>query len=199
MAQVRGQWLEVVCRTLRTQGLFAVVEQSVPVATKTLFARIDPAIWYEEHHELSIYSAIETLRGLTTVRNIGRHVGRNALQVAWFDGGGAIDSFRGTDPSRAFLDFPRVWSLTRRDAGELRCVETQVRQAVTELRSFRYSAHVPWREAWLGQHEGLLRHLHHAGHAEREVVAGSDFILRTKTRWAGALSGVPTGGFRTSP
>jgi hypothetical protein len=199
MAQVRGQWLELLCRTLRQQGLFAVADQSVPASTKTALARIDPAIWYEEHHELSIYSAIATARGLTTVRNLGRHLGRNALQVAWFDGSGAIDSFRGTDPSRAFGDLPRVWALVRRDAGELRCVEHQVRQATTELRSFRYSAHAPWCEAWLGQHEGLLRHLHHAGHAEREVVAGSEFILRTRTRWAGALSGVPTGGFRTSP
>jgi hypothetical protein len=172
----------------------------VPAATKAAIARVDPAIWYEEHHELSIYAAVASLRGATTVRNVGRHVAPNALQVAWFDGAGALERFRGSDPSRAFTDFPRIWSLVRRDAGELRCVETQVRHAVTELRSFRYAAHAPWCEAWLGQHEGLLRHFHHAGHAEREeVVAGGEFILRTRTRWAGALSGVPTGGFRTSP
>lgn len=199
MAQVRGQWLEVLVRTLRQQDLWGVVEQSAPVATKTALARLDPAIWYEEQHELAIYSGLASARGLSTVRNVGRHLARNALQAAWFDGAGAIDSFRGSDPSRAFADFPRIWSLVRRDAGDLRCVETETRHAVTELRSFRYSAHVPWCEAWLGQHEGLLRHLRHAGHAGREVVANSEFILRTRTRWAGALSGVPTGGFRTSP
>jgi hypothetical protein len=154
------------------------------------------ALWYDEAYEHAILTTIATMRGLTTVRNVARSATRTLLSSPWSDVRGPLESLRGHDPRSAFADFPRVWALVRRDAGELRCLEARPREALTELRSLQYATSPAWCEAWLGAHEGLLRQLHHAGHAEREVLAGAPFILRVRTRWAGALSGVPTGGHR---
>ncbi len=199
MALVRGRWLELLRSTLATQQLLGPVAERVSAGARSILSRVDEGLWYDEVYELAIYEAVAALRGPTLVRTLGRHAMRGLLDVVWFDAVGPLESLRGRDPSRAFGDLPRIWSLMRRDAGDMRCVEATMREATTEVRSFHYASNAPFCEAWLGQHEGLLRYFRHAGHAERVTVAGSPFILRVRTRWAGALSGVPTGGMRTSP
>ncbi len=194
MSQVRGHWFPIVRRALQWHGLLDVVEKRVPGATKQLLAQTDPAAFYDEQHVIAMFEAVAAGRDMATVRNVGRYASRLAMQTTWFPVLEPVTRFHDGSPSKGFETLPRLWSAVRKDAGEVRCIEAGTRHAITELRGFRFGSNAAWSEAWLGHHEALLRHLRFAGRAELEPVSGQSFILRVRTSWAGALSGVPTSG-----
>jgi hypothetical protein len=198
MTQLRGHWFPILGRSLQWHGLLDLVEKRLPASTRQLFSQADPAGWYEEQHAVLVYEAVAAARDMLSVRNVGRYAARLAMQTTWFAVLEPVVRFHSRTPAKAFEELPRLWSTTRRDAGEVRCIDSGSRHAVTELRGFRHSSSGAWGEAWLGHHEALLRHLRFAGRAELEPSSAQSYLLRVRTTWAGALSGVPTSG-RASP
>ena len=171
------------------------VEAKLPTLTRKIIHAPDLAAWYDVGHPVAIYEAVLGLRGLPTTREIGRDAARFAMVTVWRDLMHALLGFLGGTPRMAFEQMPVLWSATRRDSGELRCVESSTRHAVTELRGFPYAASVAWCEVWQGHHEALLRQLRFTGTAKLTAVDAPAGIVRVHTEWGGALRGTATNKF----
>jgi hypothetical protein len=92
-----------------------------------------------------------------------------------------------------------LWNATRRDAGEVLCVESSPRHATTELRDFPYASSQAWVHVWLGHHDALLRQLRFAGRADLVTVdppaespPPESPVVRIRVSWGAALTGTPT-------
>jgi len=199
MTQLRGHWFPILGRSLQWHGLLDLTEKRLPPSTRQLLAQADPAAWYDEQHAVTIYEAVAAARDMLSVRNVGRYAARLAMQTTWFAVLEPVVRFHGPTPGKAFEELPRLWNTTRRNAGQVLCIEAASRHAVTELRGFRFASSAAWSEAWLGHHEALLRHMRFAGRAELDAASSNSYSLRVRTTWAGALSGLPTSGAVNPP
>jgi hypothetical protein len=174
--RIAGTWMVALRAALEHQGLFDAVQRALaPDARESLTAPGESA---SEGHELAIYEQLLSTVGVVAVRTTARFATRIALQ--------RLTMYAGSFVEMQLALFDRV-----RPAGpSIVCVEEDTREAVLEISGSSSFEHPAFQQAILGQHEGVLRHLRYAGQAE--LVAEVSGTLRTKTRWAGALSGSAT-------
>ncbi|GAC1352366.1 MAG: hypothetical protein NVSMB1_14510 [Polyangiales bacterium] len=192
MAQIRGSWFPNVHSSLVRHGLLVETDALLPALTRTILHSADLLAWYDEAQAVAIYEAVASLRKAPVCRSVGRDAARYAMVSTWRDMINALIGFIGGTPRMAFEQFPVLWNASRRDAGELRCVESSSRHAVTELRDFPFASNHAWTEVWLGHHDALLRQLRFGGEATLVAVDPSSKIVRVRTSWRSALGGSPT-------
>ena len=199
MAQVRGNWFPSVRSALDRHGVLAATDELLPTTTREIFWGADPAKWFDEGHAVAIYEAVAKLKGVAFCRELGRDAARFAMMTIWSDLMRALQGHVGGTPRMAFEQMPVIWNATRRDAGELHCLESSTRHAVTEVRGFPYTGSAAWVQVWLGHHDALLKQLRFTGRAALELADPAIPVVRTRTTWGGALGGNPTGGFGGTP
>ena len=161
-------------------------DQVLPLVEATTVAALQqPEGWSSADHARSILVALANTRGSLAVRTLGRHIARLALTRLEI----APSSRQGCpfDTTLASL-----WNATHRDCGELAFNEVGLRHAIVDVRGARISTDDTWCEVWLGVQEGVLRHLRHSGCAQLVRDERPPATVRTRTIWAGALSGTPT-------
>lgn len=179
-AQVTASWCAALRTALQHQGLLASVSQSLAADARDLLDESGPAL-ISEASEAALYEHLAATLGPTAVRTTARFAARIALDRS------------GQTGERSFVATQLfLFDATRRSGPLLTCVDEEARQATLEVRGARFLASEPWREALLGQHEGVLRHLGYAGQASIVGDGGVPGTLRTQTRWAGALRGSTT-------
>lgn len=174
---------------LQWHGLLDLTKQrlsatSLRALTEPVGDHVDVAVVVE------VLQAVAAIRGLETVRGVGRHAMRLGLEGPLAALVAPLSTQKGLTPSPVFAEMPRLHAAMHRDAGEVRCVSTERYAATTELVGFR-AADPCWIEGWLGAHEGLLRHFRFSGRATADVTQ-LPRVLRVHTTWAGALSGQAT-------
>lgn len=175
---------------LQWHGLLDLTSQrlspaSLRALTEPVGDHVDVAVVVE------VLQAVAAIRGLETVRGVGRHAMRLGLEGPLAAIVAPLSTQKGLTPSPVFAEMPRLHAAIHRDAGEVRCVATERHAATTEVLGLRAASDPCWIEGWLGAHEGLLRHFRFAGRATADVTA-LPRILRVRTTWAGALSGQAT-------
>ncbi len=175
--------------------MLAEVEGKLPQMTRKILVSPDASAWYDEGHAVAIYELVATIRGAETCREVGRDAARFAMVSSWRDLMQALVGFLGATPRMAFEQMPVLWNATRRDAGELRCVESSTKHAITELQGFPYASSAAWGEVWRGHHEALLRQLRFSGEASIVETDAGAGLIRTHTVWASALRRVPSGNY----
>jgi len=190
VAQIRGTWFASLRASLERHGLLAGIEPGLPSITRHILAQAEPTAWFDEGHAVSIYEAVAAAHDAATCREVGRDAARFAMVSGWRDMMQAIEGLLGNTPRMAFEQLPLVWNSTRKDAGELLCVESSGHQAVTELVGFPYAGSAAWVQVWAGHHEALLRHFRFAGHST--VLTSDPQVVRIRTQWGSALKGAST-------
>jgi hypothetical protein len=141
--------------------------------------------WSSADHERAMLVALANSRGALAVRTLGRHIARLALTRL-----DVAPSSRAGCPFDTTLT--TLWNATHRDCGELSFVDLGLRHAIVDVRGARTATDDTWCEVWLGMQEGVLRHLRHSGCAQLVRDERPPATVRTRTIWAGALSGTPT-------
>lgn len=189
MADVRSTWMPIYRSALQWHGLLDLVKQRL--APSSLRALLEPTSEYVDVQVVAeVLQAVAAIRGLETVRGVGRHAMRLGLEgplAAWV---APLSTQKGLTPAPVFAEMARLHAAIHRDGGEVRCVATERYAATTELVGFR-PLDPCWIEGWLGAHEGLLRHFRFSGRATADVTA-LPRVLQVRTTWAGALSGNAT-------
>lgn len=193
MAQIRGNFFPSVRAALERHALLDVVAADLAVSTRRILEAGEATAWYDEGHLVAVYECVMRLRDASAVRDVGRDAVRFAMSSTWRDLMGALEGLLGGTPRMAFEQMPILWTASRRGEGELRCTESTVRHATTELRSFPWTGSAAWNEAWVGHHEALLRHLRFAGRAWIETHDVASGLLRVRTTWVEAAAN-DTGG-----
>lgn len=168
MAQIRGSFFPNLRAALERRGLLASVADSLAVSSRRILEAAEPTAWYDEGHAVAVYECVLTQTDLEITRKVGRDAARLAMTSSWRELMHALVGLMGGTPRMAFEQMPILWNATRRDGGVLRCSESTVRHAITELRGFPYAKSQAWSEAWVGHHEALLMHLRFAGRAVKE-------------------------------
>lgn len=191
---MRGNWFPSVRAALDRHALLAEVDAELPVTTHNILWNTEAQSWFDEGHAVAIYEAIARARGLEVCREVGRDAARFAMVSAWRDLVQAMVGLMGGTPRMAFEHLPILWNATRRDAGEVVCLESSPRHALTEVRGFPYANSQAWAQVWLGHHEAVLRQLRFAGRAALDPVVG-EAAIRVRVSWGGALGGHATGSF----
>lgn len=194
MARVRGHWFIALREGLDELGLRGVVERSVSPAARAALASPDPVAWHDEAHAVAIYETVVACRDLDGVRGLARLAARRAMQTAWRPLMAPIVRLCADRPGVAFGQLPLLWDAIRREGGEVRCVSTEPRAAITEVRGCAYVGNAAWREWWLGVHEALLRELRVGGRCTVEHLDERTKTLRVRATWSFALAGAPTSG-----
>lgn len=189
MAQVRGSWFSSLNSSLSRHAMLADVESKLPQITRKILLGPDAQAWYDEGHAVAIYELVAQLRGADACREVGRDAARFAMVSTWRDLMQALIGFLGATPRMAFEQMPVLWNATRRDAGELKCVESSTKHAITELRGFPYASSPAWGEVWRGHHEALLRQLRFSGESHLVSTDDAQGLIRTRTEWTSALGG----------
>ncbi|MBK7397755.1 MAG: hypothetical protein IPJ34_16020 [Myxococcales bacterium] len=191
MAEIRASWMPLYQSSLSWHGLLDLVTKRLSPATQRAFLEPAPGEWQDVATVVAVLDVVGQLRDAQTVRSVGRHVMRLALQSVLVAQVEPFKDQQGVTPVRLFEELPRLFAAHYRDAGEVRCLSTERHAAVTEIVGFRHASNPHWIEAWLGGHEGLLRHFRFAGRATADG-ALLPRALRVRTTWAGALSGAAT-------
>ncbi len=168
---------------LGERGLLDEVSAALASSTRRILEVAEPTAWFDEGHAVAVYECVVRSRGAEVCREIGRDAARIAMTSSWRDFMGVLEGYLGGTPRMAFDQLPVLWNATRRDAGDLRCVESSMRHAVTEIRGFAYAESAAWREVWAGHHEALLRHLRFTGQVAIESVVPATGLVRVRTSW----------------
>ena len=203
MAQLRGSFFPCIRSSLERHALVEVVEARVAVTTRKIFQAGEPNAWYDEGHAVAIYEAVvehataqPDLAPMMLVREVGRDAARFAMQSTWRELMAAMTGLIGGTPRMAFEHIPVLWNATRREAGDLVCIESSSKHATTQVTGFAYTASAPWVATWVGHHDALLRHLRFSGTAQLEAADPATGTIRVKTTWGGrTLPRSSTGGF----
>ncbi len=182
MAQIRGSWFACL-RLTCGDPLIAELRPRVSLSTRKIFESADPQAWFDEGHAVAIYDAIIALRDAHALRAIAHEATLAAMKGPWREMASAMLGLLGGSPRMAFEQLPLLWNATRRDAGEVRCLESSTRHAVTELSGFAYLDHPAWRESWLAAHEALLTRLQFRGDARTDAAAGAVGRYRVRVDW----------------
>lgn len=190
MAQIRGNWFASLRASLERHNVLSGLEEGLPQITRHLLAHAEPTAWYDEGHAVAIYEAVLAAHDAQVCRDVGRDAARFAMVSGWREMMQAIEGLLGNTPRMAFEQLPLIWNSTRKQAGELVCVESSAHQAITELHGFPYAGSSAWIAVWVGHHEALLRHFRFAGHAQ--AVEGEQGTVRVRTQWGSALKGAST-------
>ncbi len=181
MAQVRGSFFPHVRAALERRGVLAQVDEELSTSTRKILGAAEPMAWYDEGHAVAVYEVVARLHDATVVREVGREAARLAMSSAWRDLMSVLEGLIGGTPRMAFEQLPVLWNATRRDAGEVRCVESSPRHAVTELTGFAYADSAAWVEVWIAHHEALLRHFRFGGRTTLETADPG--VVRLRTCW----------------
>jgi len=190
MPEIRSTWMPLYRSSLSWHGLLdLVVKRLPPSAEQGLRAEVGE--FQDLATVIAVLEVVGQLRDAQTVRSVGRHVMRLALQSILVAQVEPLKDQQGVTPVRVFEELPRLFASQYRDAGEVRCLSTERHAAETEIVGFRHAGNPHWIEAWLGGHEGLLRHFRFAGRATADTQL-LPRVLRVRTTWAGALSGSAT-------
>jgi hypothetical protein len=198
LAQIRGSWFPCLRSSLDRHALLSAIDDALPSTTHNILWNVDGHKWFDEGHAVAIYEAIATATDLQHCRDVGRDAARYAMVSTWRDMMQPLVGLIGGTPRLAFEQMPVLWNATRRDAGEVVCVESSPRHAVTELRHFPYATSQAWAHVWLGHHDALLRQLRFAGRADLEILVAEPAepqpppTVRTRVAWGAALTGTPT-------
>ena len=198
MAQIRGSWFPCLRAALDRAGLLAECDAALATTTRGIFWGSDPTAWFDEGHVVAIYEAIAVAHGQPMVRELGRDAARFAMTSLWRDLVTALEGHIGGTPRMAFEQMPVLWSASRRDAGELRCVESSSRHAITEVQGFPYASSQAWVSAWMGHHDALMRHFRFSGSVEVLATEKATEVIRVRAAWGGALAPTRTSGFGAS-
>ena len=182
---------------LDRHGLLAEIDADLPSTTHNILWGSDGQAWFDEGHAVAIYEAVARARSLDVCRGVGRDAARYAMVSTWHELMRAMVGLMGGTPRMAFEHLPILWNATRRGAGEVLCVESTSRYAVTEVHGFGYATSEAWTQVWLGHHEAILRQLRFAGRAALDGGGDGDGPERVRVRvtWGGALGGHPTDAF----
>jgi hypothetical protein len=183
VSQIRGSFFPNLRAALERRGLLTQVSEAIAVSSRRILESAEPTAWYDEGHAVAVYECVSSLRDAAAAREIGRDAARLAMASTWRELMHALVGLMGGTPRMAFEQLPILWNATRRGAGELRCVESSTKHAVTELRDFPYTTSAAWTEAWLGHHEALLKHLRFVGRAAVEPEEGDGSALRVRVTW----------------
>ncbi|MGZ3416591.1 MAG: hypothetical protein ACXVEF_09000 [Polyangiales bacterium] len=186
MAQIRGNFFPNLRAALERRGHLESVYEALAVSSRRILDAAEPNAWYDEGHAVAVYECVSRLHGAAATREVGRDAARLAMSSSWRELMHALVGLMGGTPRMAFEQLPILWNATRRGGGELRCSESTVRHAVTELRGFPYASSQAWTEAWIGHHEALLKHLRFTGRAALEPSAKpveEPPVLRVRTSW----------------
>ena len=178
ISTVSALWFRVI-----DDGLAHLGAHDLPLESTTRSVLESPEGWASADHERMIFAALANARGKLAVRTLGRHIARLALTRL-----DIAPSSRQGCPFDTTL--AALWQATRGECGELAFSEVGLRHAIVDVRAPRITDDT-WCEAWLGMQEGVLRHLRHSG-CTQLVHERPPATLRTRTIWAGALSGTPT-------
>lgn len=143
----------------------------------------DGTAWFDEGHAVEIYDCVDRLRDRATVRTLGCEASLIAMGSSWRDMMNVVTNLIGASARLGFEQLPVLWHNTRRDAGELRCVESTARHAITEVRGFPYVTSAAWCEVWAGHHDALLRHLRFSGESTIESVDPEHGLIRIRASW----------------
>ena len=167
------------------------------MTTRNIFAGAEAQAqkWFDEGHAVAIYEAVAKVKDVAFCREVGRDAVRYAMASTWHELMQAMLGHMGGTPRMAFEHLPVLWNATRRDAGELVCVESSARHAVTEVRGFPYVSSAAWIQVWLGHHDALLKHLRFTGKSNVDLAESTPGVVRIRTMWSSALGGTATGGF----
>ena len=165
------------------------------MTTRNILWGEDGQKWFDEGHAVAIYEAVAKLKDVVHCRDVGRDAVRFAMASTWHPLMQAMLGHMGGTPRMAFEHMPVLWNATRRGGGELVCVESSGRHAVTEVRGFPYVSSAAWVQVWLGHHDALLKHLRFTGRPTIELADPGPGVVRIRTMWSSALAGRPTGGF----
>lgn len=171
---------------LERRGVWDEIAQGIASSTRLILDGSDTLAWYDEGHAVEVYDQVARLRDLIFVRELGCEAARLAMAGPWRDMMTVLSGLIGATPRLAFEQIPVIWNSTRRDAGDVHCVESTTRHAVTELRGFPYTSSAAWNEVWAGHHEALLRQLRFGGQVSIESVNPADGLIRIRTVWDGA-------------
>jgi len=183
ISTVSAAWLTAIDDGLAHLGAHDIVLPLLEPTTREALQRRDG--WASCEHERMVLAALANARGSLAVRTLGRHIARLALT--------RLDIAPVSRSSCPFdTTLASLWDATHRDCGELSFVEVGLRHAIVDVRGPRLATDDTWCEAWLGVQEGVLRHLRHSGCAQFVRDERPVATIRTRTIWAGALSGTPT-------
>lgn len=194
MSQVRGHWFGVLRRALDELGIRSATERTLAALPRDLVSSAASLAWYDEAHVVAVYQTVADLRDLGTVRTLGRVAAREAMQTVWRPLMAPIVRMYVGRPAPAFAQLPVLWDVVRRDGGVARCVMQEARAARTEIRGCAHVGNAAWREAWLGQHEALLRELRVGGRSTVDQLDERSKMMQVLTTWSFALTGAPTEG-----
>jgi hypothetical protein len=194
LAQIRGSWFPSLRSSLDRHALLTAIDESLPSTTHNILWNVDGQKWFDEGHAVAVYEAIAKATDLQHCRDVGRDAARYAMVSTWHEMMQPLVGLIGGTPRLAFEQLPMLWNATRRDAGEVVCVESSPRHATTELRDFPYASSQAWVHVWLGHHDALLRQLRFAGRAELATIdpPPASPVVRVSVTWGAALSGAPT-------
>ncbi len=194
MAQLRGSFFPNLLSSLERHSLLDVVEPRLAMTTRQILRNHEPSAWYDEGHVVTLYEAVaqhapprEGLDPLATVREVGRDAARFAMQNTWRELMAALVGLLGGTPRMAFEQMPVLWNATRRDAGDLVCIESSSKHATTQITGFPYAGSDAWVAAWLGHHDALLRHLRFGGEVRLDSVDGPGGVVRVRVAWGARL------------
>jgi len=186
LAQIRGSFFPHVRTALESHGVLSDVESTIAGSTRLILQSADPSAWYDEGHTVEVYESAARVRDLIAVREIGCTAVRLAMASTWRELMHVLAGLITRSPRLAFEQLPALWEATRRDAGEVRCVESTTRHATTELRGFPYTQSAAWNEVWAGHHEAMLQHLRFTGQSAIERCDPAAGLLRIRTTWDAA-------------
>lgn len=186
MAQLRGSFFTHLRAALEQHDVLWAITPHIASSSRLILDAPDPSAWYDEGHAVEIYEMAARARDLAFVRELGRDAACLAMASSWREMMQVIESLIGATPRLAFEQLPVLWHNTRRDAGELRCLESSLRHAESELRDFPHTTSDAWNEVWAGHHDALLRHLRFSGESTILAVDGAEGLIRIRTAWDAA-------------
>jgi hypothetical protein len=181
VAQIRGSWFTCI-RVCCEPSLLDELLRKLPSSTRKILERPDPKAWYDEGHAVAVYEIIQALRPAPALRTITSEAAIAAMKGPWREMVLAMIGLLGKSPRMAFEQLPLLWNSTRRDAGELRCIESSAKHAITELSGFAYAESPAWLASWLGLHDALLQRAGFEGHAELEPTSDPSRV-RVRIDW----------------
>ena len=185
MALIRGSFFPHVLFALDRHGVREEVSAAIASSTRLILDAADASTWYDEGHAVEIYETALRLRDLAFVRELGRDAVGHAMTSSWREMMQVLVSLIGATPRLALEQLPVLWNSTRRDAGQVRCVESTTRNAKSELRGFPYTTSEAWNEVWAAHHDALLLHLRFSGNSTIEAVVPDEGMIQIRTVWDG--------------
>jgi hypothetical protein len=184
LAQIRGSFFTHVRDALERLGALEDIVPAIASSTRLILDNGgDATQWFDEGHAVEIYEAGMRVRDRDFVRALGCEASVIAMTTSWRDMMQVVSNLLGASARLGFEQLPVLWHNTRRDAGEVRCVESSQRHALTEVIGFPYTTSEAWCEVWAGHHDALLRHLRFSGESTIESVEPDKGTIRVRSVW----------------